>query len=79
MQRNTAAWLIVPAYAPTYYPTKEALFDYVASPDYLTSFSYMGVCMGIDIKNEEPNKFDVDLFFVDQAFLATSLAYGVPS
>lgn len=52
MQRNTAAWLVVPAYVPTYYPSQEALFDYVASPDYLADFEHMGVCMGIQIKNE---------------------------
>ena len=59
MQRNTAAWLIVPSYAPTYYPTKEALFDYVASEDYLKDFTHMGVCMGIEIKNEKPDEFKV--------------------
>ena len=35
--------------------------------------------MGIEIKNEQPNEFNVNMYFVDQAFLATSLAYGVPS
>ena len=35
--------------------------------------------MGIEIKNEQPNEFDVNMYFVDQAFLATSLAYGIPS
>ena len=35
--------------------------------------------MGIQIKNEQPNEFDLNLYFVDQAFAATSLAYGVPS
>jgi hypothetical protein len=78
-QRATAAWLIVPAYSPEYFSSQESLFEYIASPDYLTDFENVGVCMGIEIKNEQPNEFDVNMYFVDQAFLATSLAYGVPS
>ena len=52
MQRNTAAWLIVPSYSPEYFATKDDLFDYVASEDYLKDFMHMGVCMGVEIKND---------------------------
>ena len=37
----------------------------MASPDYLTDFAHMGVCMGIQVKNEKPDEFKVDLYFVD--------------
>ena len=69
----------MPAYSPEYFSSQEELFDYISSEDYLQDFNHVGVCMGIEIKNEQPNEFNVNMYFVDQAFLATSLAYGVPS
>lgn len=80
MQRNTAAWLIVPAYRTQFFANKEELFDYVASPDYLKDFEHQGICMGVEVLNTtDPDDYKLNFYFNDQSFLATRFAYGIPS
>ena len=79
MQRNTAAWLVVPAYRTQYFASKEELFDYVASPDYLKDFDHQGICFGVEVLNDKDDDYAVNFYFNDQAFLASRLAYGIPS
>ena len=40
IQRNTAAWLIVPSYRTEYFETQEDMYTYVQDVKYLTDFAH---------------------------------------
>ena len=71
--------MAVPKYMAMRFPTIEEFNDYITSPDYQTQDN-KGVCMAIEFKEEETNKFDVKIHFNDKKIGISKFAYsqGMP-
>jgi len=59
----TAAF--VPIYKMTTMDSKDELFDYLTSDDYMVSRSAKGVCFAFEVVENAPNDWSMNLYYPD--------------
>ena len=75
--------IVTIAFAPNYkletYSSKEELFEYLESPDYMVTRQAKGVCFAFEVIENAPNDYSMNLYFGDHNFPGAHFANGMPN
>ena len=73
-----ATLAFVPNYKMETYDSKEELFDYLQSPDYMVDKKAKGVCFAFEVTQNADNDWQMNLYYNDQSLVGAHFANGVP-
>ena len=71
--------VFAPKYEMVTYQSKEELFDYLESPDYMVTRSAKGVCFAFEVIENAPNDFQMNLYYPDHSFPTAHFANAIPN
>ena len=58
--------------------SKEELFDYLESPDYMVTRKAKGVCFAFEVIENAENDYSMNLYYGDHSFPGAHFANGIP-
>ena len=61
------------------YSSKEDLFDYLESPDYMNTRQAKGVCFAFEVIENSDRDFSFNFYYADHSFPTAHFANGIPS
>ncbi len=70
---------IVPNWKMHTYKTKEELYEYLTSPDYMVTRQSNGVCFAFEVIENAPNDYEMRIHMPDHRFPTANFANGVPN
>ena len=70
---------MAPLYKLEVMSSKEELFEYISSPDYMVTRQAKGVCFAFEVVENGEHDYSMNLYFGDHSFPGAHFANGIPS